>query len=83
MRKRKSNTRVIASTTMPDLNLLLEDNIALVLTGLVSVRVHQYDGGSEYNRAPIDEQSKKQKRSDTTQHARSAVAAGGNPRQAR
>jgi hypothetical protein len=78
VRKRKSK----ASTVTPDLNLPPEGSKAIVPVGLVNSRVSQLGGGSESSTGSLEETIKKQRRGNSSQNARSAVAARGSPRRA-
>jgi hypothetical protein len=78
VRKRKSK----ASTLTPDLNLPPEGSKAIVPAGLVNSRVSQLGGGSESSTGSLEETIKKQRRGNSSQNARSAVAARGSPRRA-
>lgn len=84
-RKRKAKGSGGSSALAPDLNLPVIDTSALVPTGIVLERVNKLDksGGEVGVTASASEAlPKKQRRSRSQSHARSAAAADGSPRQA-
>jgi hypothetical protein len=79
---RKRKTKTVPGSATPDLNLPVQDPLALVPAGTVSARISQLDGVQEEDREGKEELLKKQKMCSTTFDARSAAAADGSPRRA-
>jgi hypothetical protein len=68
---RKRKTKTVPGSATSDLNLPVQDPLALVPAGMVSARISQLDGVQEEDKEGKEELLKKQKMCSTTFDARS------------